>query len=163
MSKFTNFARIGPQDALQKAEIEDKIPEPEKENSKEEEKLEHLNTEKVVSSSPGFQSIMDQATKAIRGRTADLDEPKATTPFGNEAKKVESPKKTQKRKDLDPERKEFAKNAKRYDYCVQEGIVEQILKPVGMLVSHMKYFKNKDISHFVLDKIHGTNNIPYDL
>ena len=45
----------------------------------------------------------------------------------------------------------------RFDFCLQERTVESMIKPVGLLYSHTRYFMTKDVSFFVLNKIH---NVP---
>jgi uncharacterized protein YutD len=51
----------------------------------------------------------------------------------------------------------------RYDFVLQERTVETLIKPVGLLQSHIRYFINKDVAYFILKKIHKENDIPYNL
>ena len=44
---------------------------------------------------------------------------------------------------------------KRYDFMLQEHGLESFVKTVGVLQSHTSYWKSKDVSHFILMKIHN--------
>eukprot|EP00347_Sterkiella_histriomuscorum_P000884 403374154 len=51
----------------------------------------------------------------------------------------------------------------RYDFVLQEKGLETIIKPVGILKAHIKYFSSKDVAYFILKKIHKHKDIPYYL
>ena len=51
----------------------------------------------------------------------------------------------------------------RYDFVLQEKGLETIIKPVGLLKAHIKYFSSKDVAYFILKKIHKQKDIPYYL
>jgi len=51
----------------------------------------------------------------------------------------------------------------RYDFCLQTRGMESIFKPIGLLMSHLRYFKSKDVAYFVLKKLHKQKDMNYDL
>ncbi|CDW79258.1 isoform a [Stylonychia lemnae] len=58
---------------------------------------------------------------------------------------------------------ECALEDQRYDFLLQEKGLETIIKPVGILKAHIKYFSSKDVAYFILKKIHKHKDIPYYL
>lgn len=57
----------------------------------------------------------------------------------------------------------IGENNVRYDFVLQERALEAMIKPVGLLQSHIRYFINKDVAYFVLKKIHKQKDLPYNL
>jgi DDHD domain len=44
---------------------------------------------------------------------------------------------------------------KRYDFILQESLVESMVKTIGLLSAHTSYHRNCDVAFFVLMKLHG--------
>ena len=53
---------------------------------------------------------------------------------------------------------------KRYDFMVQENLMEKGFKIIGFLFSHMAYWNNPDVFYFIIKMIHwqGYNELIYN-
>ena len=64
--------------------------------------------------------------------------------------------------EVEEDEAEYGEDEQRFDFVLQEKGLESIIKPLGLLNSHIKYFNSKDVAYFILKKLHH-QYVPYYL